>query len=202
MRADGRGFIVGGLTLIACALLLTGYNILTGAKAGREAAAAAQELTGALSAAMAENSPAPDIAGHEYAERLEMPVKTVDGVDYVGVLNIPALELNLPIVSRWSYDALKHAPCRYSGTAYAGNLVICAHNYQAHFGRIKGLEIGEELCLTDAEGNEFRYAVAAVETLPPGAVEEMTAGEWPLTLFTCTVGGQYRVAVRCDGIEG
>lgn len=52
------------------------------------------------------------------------------------------------------------------------------------------------------EGNEFHYAITAVETLPPGAVEGKTAGEWPLTLFTYTVGGQYRVAVRCDSIEG
>ena len=33
------------------------------------------------------------------------------------------------------------------------------------------------------------------------AVEEMTAGEYDLTLFTCTYGGQSRVTVRCDREE-
>ena len=36
-----------------------------------------------------------------------------------------------------------------------------------------------------------------LETLSPFAIEEMTGGNWDLTLFTCTVGGQYRVTVRC-----
>lgn len=34
--------------------------------------------------------------------------------------------------------------------------------------------------------------------LQPTAVEEMTSGEWPLSLFTCTIGGKLRVTVRCD----
>ena len=36
-----------------------------------------------------------------------------------------------------------------------------------------------------------------METLMPTAVEEMESGDWDLTLFTCTVGGRTRVAVRC-----
>lgn len=29
-------------------------------------------------------------------------------------------------------------------------------------------------------------------------VDKMTSGGWSLTLFTCTVGGQSRIAVRCE----
>jgi sortase A len=36
-----------------------------------------------------------------------------------------------------------------------------------------------------------------MEILSPFAVEEMTSGDWDMTLFTCTVGGQSRVTVRC-----
>jgi len=43
--------------------------------------------------------------------------------------------------------------------------------------------------------------VAAREVLLPTAVEEMTAGEWDLTLFTCTLGGRSRVTVRCELVE-
>ncbi len=32
-------------------------------------------------------------------------------------------------------------------------------------------------------------------------VEEMITGDWDLTLFTCTLGGQTRVTVRCQLIE-
>jgi len=40
-----------------------------------------------------------------------------------------------------------------------------------------------------------------VETLMPTDIKEMTSGEFDLTLFTCTVGGQYRVTVRCDRVD-
>jgi len=40
-----------------------------------------------------------------------------------------------------------------------------------------------------------------VETLQPTAVEEMCSGDWDLTLFTCTLGGKFRVTVRCDRVE-
>ena len=41
------------------------------------------------------------------------------------------------------------------------------------------------------------YEVAEVTTLQPEAIAEMESGEYPLTLFTCTYGGQSRVTVRC-----
>ena len=57
--------------------------------------------------------------------------------------------------------------------------------------------VGDEITFTDVDGNMFGYEVIELETLSPFAIEEMTGGNWDLTLFTCTVGGQYRVTVRC-----
>ena len=42
--------------------------------------------------------------------------------------------------------------------------------------------------------------MVALEILQPTAVEEMTAGEFDLTLFTCTYGGKSRVTVRYDRV--
>ena len=47
------------------------------------------------------------------------------------------------------------------------------------------------------DGTVFRYKVDSLETLSPYAISDMTSGGWPLTLFTCTVGGQSRLAIRC-----
>lgn len=76
--------------------------------------------------------------------------------------------------------------------------MIAAHNYQTHFGKLKSVREESEVSFTDAAGNKFVYHVAAVEALTPQSVEEMTAGEWPLTLFTCTPDGKNRVTVRCE----
>lgn len=129
--------------------------------------------------------------------KMEMPVIREDGQDYIGILEIPALELELPVISEWDYTRLRKAPCRYVGSAYTKDLVISAHNYDRHFGRIKTLQEGDRVFFTDVDGNRFAYEVLLRETLNPRPVEAMTEGEWDLTLFTCTVGGSYRVTVRC-----
>ena len=132
---------------------------------------------------------------------MEMPAAKIDSDLYIGILEIPALDLELPIMSSWSYPKLKVAPCRYTGSAYTKDLVIAAHNYKSHFGRLGNLVLGDRITFTDVDGNVFTYEVAAQETLMPTAIREMTSGEWALTLFTCTVGGSYRVAIRCDLVE-
>ena len=135
------------------------------------------------------------------AEDIEMEEMEIDGYAYIGFLSIPALELELPIMSDWSYPQLKIAPCRYSGTLRGGDLVLMAHNYARHFGGLSQLTEGESVFFTDAAGMVHSYVVAAVDILPPTAVEEMTAGDFDLTLFTCTYGGKTRLTVYCDKAE-
>lgn len=128
----------------------------------------------------------------------EYTLKSLGDVACIGILEIPALDLELPVISSWSYSSLRLAPCRYSGSAYKGDLVIAAHNYQSHFGGLRTLPEGSEVFFTDAVGNRFSYYVAVTEALTPWSVDDMTSGEWPLTLFTCTLDSQNRVTVRCE----
>ena len=130
--------------------------------------------------------------------REEMREVSIGEEEYIGCLTIPALELELPVMAEWSYPRLKKAPCRYTGATQTDDLVVMAHNYQRHFGKIDTLSPGDEVLFADMEGVVTRYAVAALDILNPTAVEEMTAGDYDLTLFTCTYGGQSRVTVRCD----
>ena len=126
----------------------------------------------------------------------------IDGYMYIGYLSIPALGLELPVMSEWDYTRLTIAPCRYSGSTKTDDLVIAAHNYARHFGGLSGLSGGEEVYFVDMDNVVSCYTVVAVEILPPTAVEEMTNGDYDLSLFTCTYGGQSRVTVRCDRAEG
>lgn len=199
----GRLLTVCGTLLIAAALGLTAYNLWDESQAASRADGALERLTQRLPEEPPASTENEELVIPDYIldPSREMPVTEIDGNDYVGVLEIPALGLSLPVMDQWSYPGLKTAPCRYTGSAYANDLVIAAHNYQRHFGQIKELSSGDEVTFTDMDGNIFRYEVAETEVLQPTAVEEMTSGDWPLTLFTCTVGGQYRVAVRCAEAE-
>ena len=196
----GTFWINLGLLLVAAALFLVGYNLRTAKQAERTAEAVISQMCQALPTAPGESSP-PTLPEYLKDPNREMPVQTIDGRDYIGVLSIPALELELPILSGCTYPNLKVAPCRYLGSAYNDSLVIAAHNYSTHFGRLSTLQDGDSVLFTDMEGTVFSYEVVALETLMPTAVEEMATGDWDLTLFTCTLGGQSRVTVRCARIE-
>jgi len=134
---------------------------------------------------------------YEKNPEMEMPTVEIDGQECIGTIEIPALELKLPVISEWSNEKLKKAPCRYSGSAYLNNLIIAGHNYRTHFSGIKYLKVDDEVIFRDTAGNEFSYSVSAIEKVDEHDIEEMESGDWDLTLFTCTKGGRARVAVRC-----
>ena len=199
MKANrGTVWINAGLLLIAAALFLSAYNEWE----SREARDSAQQVIAQLCDEL------PTEAGDDGAEpttlpdvRQEMPVKTINGRDYIGVLSIPSLELELPVISQWDYPALKVAPCRYAGSLYQDNLIICAHNYASHFGKLKELQPGDIVLFTDMDEHVVTFQMVERETLNPMDEEGMKAGDWDLTLFTCTIGGQTRVTIRLERVE-
>ena len=128
---------------------------------------------------------------------MDMPEVELDGLSCIGTIEIPSLDIKLPVTSEFTYDLMKLAPCRYSGSVYKGNMVIAAHNSWFHFGRIHSLDPGSQVVFTDALGNRFVYHVAVIESLTPDSVEDMTSSSYPLTLFTCTLDAKNRVTVRC-----
>lgn len=212
MRKNKKGFplMAAGLLLIAAALFLTLYNLWDERRAGSEAGEILEQIGQVIPAetpadvpadAPADNVPPPaeeELPAYVLNPGMEMPVVLIDGSYYIGVLSIPALALELPVMEEWSYPNLKTAPCRYAGSVYKDDMVIAGHNYKTHFGPLKNLSLGDSVFFTDTDGNVFSYRVVELETLPPTAVEDMKTGDWDLTLFTCTYGGQSRVTVRCE----
>ena len=132
----------------------------------------------------------------------EMLATQVDGYDCIGVLSIPVLELELPVLTDWSYAKLKIAPCHYFGSYYEKDFVIAAHNYQSHFGRLSELQPKDLILFTDISGTVYCYEVVLLETLPANATEEMITSGFDLSLYTCTPGGASRVTVRCNAFSG
>ena len=195
--------IGGGLLLIAAALSLTAYNLWE----NQRATAAAQQALAAIKAQpepeQQESAVEPEAALPEYVRNpnMEMPAVEIDGIEYIGTLEIPTLELELPVISTWSDALLDCAPCRYMGSAYLDNLIIAGHNYRGHFGTLHRLLPGDAIQFTDTAGNQFFYKVSQVEELPGSALEEMAAGDWDLTLFTCTISRTSRITIRCERLQ-
>lgn len=134
-------------------------------------------------------------------EDKQMMEVEIDGHLYIGYLSIPDLGLDLPVMSSWSYPQLDIAPCRYAGSILGEDLVIMAHNYRSHFANLSQLEQGDSVYFTEVDGTRTAYEVVGKDVLQPEAVEEMTAGDFDLTLFTCTYGGASRVTIYCDQVK-
>ena len=134
-------------------------------------------------------------------EDKKMTEVEIEGNPYIGYLSIPNLNMELPVISTWDLNRLKIAPCRYSGSIRGEDLVIMAHNYVSHFGSISKLNIGDSISFTDMNGKVTCYEVVGKDVLDPSAVEVVTAGEYDLTLFTCTYGGASRITVYCDVVD-
>ena len=86
-----------------------------------------------------------------------MTEKEIDGYMYVGYLSIPALEIDLPVMSTWDRTRLRIAPCRYYGSTKPDNLVIAAHNYRYHFGYLGHLKKGDLVIFSDMDGVDHTY---------------------------------------------
>ena len=208
----GYSLIAVGIVLVICACMLVLSNQRENEMAQKQSEEVLEQVIAAIKAepetvvdsAAAETGTDTD-AGAE-AGQDEGPVISrvevrqtvrVDGNDYMGYLTIPDLGKILPIMADWSYAKLRIAPCRYVGGVQTDDLVICAHNYASHFGDIGKLTPGAIVSFTDVNGIVTDCEVVLVTVLTPDAKEEMTSGEYPLTLFTCTYGGEKRVTVRC-----
>lgn len=192
--------MLAGAVCILLAAGLTGYNLYTDRTAEQQAEQVIDQLrisyalpgleepvTGVTEPALPEDAPA------------EEPEETavIDGERYIGVLQIPALGLELPVRQELSKQGLKKTPCRYKGTAAGQDLLIAAHNYSRHFGRIGQLVSDDIIRFVDLSGTVYVYQVDQTQIIDGYDMEEMFAGQWDMTLFTCTLGGKSRVTVRC-----
>ena len=201
-RRPGTGLMAGGLLLLAAALLLTGYNLIDQWRADRAAAAVLERMPEPAELPAPSAGPGEqEIPDYLLNPDMEPPTVEIDGNDYIGTLDIPRLNISLPIMSEWSDAKLKITPCRYAGTAYRSGFVISGHNYRRHFGPLGRIAPGDRVTFTDVDGNVFAYNVAEIQILKPTAVEDMVSEDWDLSLFTCTLGGQTRLTVRCEACE-
>ena len=151
MRKASPGVIcvLLGVVLLLAALGLYGYNRWEDAQAGAEAQTVVQDLQEKVveQTQSAASAPAIDTSSLDP----ELPVVELDGYEYVGTVSIPAIGIDLPVMSEWSYPRLKIAPCRQFGSSRTDDLVIAAHNYESHFGKLSSLTAGDSVIFTDMD---------------------------------------------------
>lgn len=132
-----------------------------------------------------------------------------DGTEYysIGVINIPSINVNYPILSTYSDALLKISPCKFHGPNpnEIGNLCIAGHNYRnsKFFSKVPKLENGDIIEITDLSGNTVTYAVYDKFIVNPDELEctsQLTGGRREITLITCTDDNKQRYIIKAREI--
>lgn len=206
-------FITCGTMLILSALFLCIYNIKQDQKASEESHKILSELKAIIPQPTTKEAdtppkdepfanPADDLFAPYETEPEAKPIE-IDGAYYCGIITIPSLDIELPVADSWSYAALNISPCRYSGSVGTKDLIIAAHNFSSHFGRISELNAQDEIIFTDTNGTQHRFRTYLIMNIDGYDIDEMFSGsseDWDLTIFTCTLSGKSRVAVRACSV--
>ena len=142
-------------------------------------------------------------------QKIEVPdeqkLTASDGTIYytIGVINIPSINVNYPILSTYTDELLKIAPCRFHGSNpnEVGNLCIAGHNYKnsKFFSKVPNLQLGDKIEITDLSGRMLTYTVYDKFIVNPDELEctsQLTNGNKEITLITCTNDNKQRHIIK------
>ena len=161
---------------------------------------------------MVENVPEVAIENEIEEDIDELVVKEyeIDGKTYevIAVIYIPTLDIEYPVLSSTSKELLKISLNKYWGPNpnKPGNFCIVGHNYndERFFGKLKDIQIGEYIQLTDMSGKALQYCVYDTYIVNPddtNCTSQLTNGETEVTLITCTKDFKQRFIVKARAEE-
>lgn len=189
MNKLGKYLIILGVILIVISLSLFTFNNLEDYHASKNSFEVLEMID--------DNKIEEIVTNVSNLTKQEENVINVRGNDYIGIIEIPALNLELPIMSEFTYDKLKIAPCRYFGSIQTNDLVICGHSYLAHFGNLYKLQPKDIIIINDFH-RQYIYEVEAIEILEATDINNMLDSQFDLTLYTCTKDSLRRVTIRAN----
>lgn len=112
--------------------------------------------------------------------------------DSIGVLNIPSLNIEYPILSTTNEKNLKVSLTKYWGgnPNEVGNLCVSGHNYKnsKFFGKLQNIKNGDIIQITDLNGQTLDYKVYDTKIVDPSdtsCTSQLTNGNIEITLITC-----------------
>ena len=189
-KKTGIAFMSFGVICIVFAFAILLYNIIE----NKRAYEASLAMIDSLRTLIAEDENADPFD-------TEMKVVEIDGYGYVGYVTVPALDIDLPVMSECDLERLKIAPCRYYGSTKTDNLVIAAHNYKKQFGYLYNLKKDDIVIFTDMEANVYNYKVTSIDYLYATESDKVKDTGDDLILYTCNYSGSKRITVRCSYIQ-
>ena len=127
----------------------------------------------------------------------------IQGHKVVGIIKIPKIELEYPILETTSKETLNLSITKFWGNEIneIGNVTLAGHNNLngTMFGKTKKLEVGDVIELTDIQNVTLKYKVFKIYVIDPNDISCILPeqeGTREVTLITCTNGNKNRLIVK------
>ena len=121
----------------------------------------------------------------------------------IGIIQIPKINIEYPILSHINDELLKIAPCRFLGPLpnKEGNLCIAGHNYDDNrfFSNLNKLNIGDSINIYDSNNNLISYRaydIFEISKSDTTCTSQNTNGRKEITLITCNNFNGNRLIIK------
>ena len=139
-------------------------------------------------------------------------VQTIDaemgGYKVVGIIKIPKIDLEYPILDKTNVESLNISITKFWGNEIneIGNVTLAGHNNLngVMFGKIKKLSNGDIIELTDIQNITLKYEVFETKVIDPNDIScilPIEEGRREVTLITCTNGRSNRFIVKAKEVK-
>ncbi len=138
------------------------------------------------------------------AQNQEQPIEfQMQGHKVIGIINIPAIDLEYPIIDKTTKETMRISISKFSGGEIneIGNVALAGHNNYSGtmFGKNKNLKIKDKIYLTDLTRRTIEYEIYNIFVTDPNdtsilETEDKTKRE--LTLITCKNGRSERLIIK------
>jgi sortase A len=182
--------IIGASLLVGAILLLVAWqwNVHTSEQKAKEYVNAIRELI-----------PEPQGAVPEERRDNTMASLSIEGEDFVGILEIPRFNSGLPIGANWGSPS--KYPCRLRGSVYDRTIQIGGTSQKGQYDFYRDLCVGDSVFFTDMEGNRFSYSVTAIRYEKNADQSTLQRENAALTLFIKNVYAFEYVVIYCDTLS-
>lgn len=132
----------------------------------------------------------------------------IENYKVIGIIKIPKIDLEYPILEETNKESLNLSITKFWGNKIneIGNVSLAGHNNLngTMFGKIKKLEVGDIIELTDIQNVTLKYQIFKKYVINPNDISCILPeqeGVKEVTLITCTNGNKNRLILKAREIN-
>lgn len=140
--------------------------------------------------------PQPQSAIAEQRRDNTMAVLSLDGTDFVGILEIPRYDSAVPVCANWGEVSMH--PCRLSGSIYDATMQIGGTSQNGQFDFYRDISVADAVYFTDMEGNRYAYSVTDIRYEKHADQTALQRKDAALTLFIKNIYAFEYIIIFCN----